>query len=40
MADRIMVVKDGKVEKEGTKEAVMQGLLMDNPVCGCMEESC
>lgn len=41
MADRIMVVKDGKVEKEGSKEDVMQGLLMDNPVCGCMdEESC
>ena len=41
MADRIMVVKDGKVEKEGSKEIVMQGLLMDNPVCGCMDkESC
>lgn len=39
MADRIMVVKDGKVEKEGSKESVMQGLLMDNPVCGCMGES-
>ncbi len=41
MADRIMVVKDGKIEKEGSKESVMQGLFMDNPVCGCMdEESC
>ena len=38
MADRIMVVKDGKVEKEGSKEAVMQGLLIEGPVCGCMEE--
>lgn len=37
MADRIMVVKDGKVEKTGAKEKVMQDLLMDNPVCGCME---
>lgn len=37
MADRIMVVKDGKVEKTGAKEEVMQDLLMDNPVCGCME---
>lgn len=37
MADRIMVVKDGKVEKTGAKEVVMQDLLMDNPVCGCME---
>ncbi len=41
MADRIMVIKDGKVEKTGQKEEVMQGLFMDNPVCGCMdEESC
>lgn len=38
MADRIMVVKDGKVEKTGTKEEVMQGLFMDNPICGCMEK--
>lgn len=38
MADRIMVVKDGKVEKTGCKEEVMQDLFMENPVCGCMEE--
>lgn len=38
MADRIMVVKDGKAEKIGKKEEVMQGLLMESPVCGCMEE--
>lgn len=38
MADRIMVIKDGKVEKTGKKEEVMQGLFLDNPVCGCMDE--
>lgn len=38
MADRIMVVKDGKVEKTGVKAEVMPGLFMDNPVCGCMDE--
>ncbi len=41
MADRIMVVKDGKVEKCGSKEEVMKGLLMDHPLCGWMDnESC
>lgn len=41
MADRIMVIKDGKIEKSGEREEMLQGLLMDSPVCGCMEtESC
>lgn len=38
MADRIMVVKDGRLEREGKGIEMMQGLMMDKPVCGCAEE--
>lgn len=36
MADRIMVIKDGKVEKSGNRDEMLQGLFLDSPVCGCM----
>ncbi len=35
MADRIMLLKDGKIEKIGTKEEVMPNLLESHELCGC-----
>ena len=35
MADRIMVIKDGKVEKIGTKAEVMPELVDQNDEVGC-----
>ena len=35
MADRIMIIRDGKVEKIGTKEEVMPALLEGEGEAGC-----
>ena len=35
MADRIMVIKDGKVDRIGTKEDVMPALLESENEAGC-----
>lgn len=35
MADRIMVIRDGRVQQLGTKEEVMPLLLEDDGEAGC-----
>lgn len=37
MADRIMLLKDGRIEKIGTREEVMLCLLEGQGVCGCLD---
>ncbi len=39
MADRIMVVKDGKIEALDTKEKVLPGLMNEDIGCVCMNAS-
>lgn len=39
MADRIMVVKDGKIEALDTKEKVLPGLMNEDIGCICMNSS-
>lgn len=36
MADRIMVVKDGKVDALGQREKILPGLVNDDTGCACM----
>lgn len=40
MADRIMVIKDGKIDKMGTKEQVFPGLLHHEAGCRCQNSAC
>lgn len=39
MADRIMVIKDGKVDALGPKEEVFPGLMERDTGCVCMNQS-
>lgn len=38
MADRIMVIQDGRINAIGAKEEMLQTLLEDSQSCVCMEE--
>ncbi len=38
MADRIMVIKDGKVDAIGTREEVFPGLVGEDTACVCMHQ--
>lgn len=40
MADRIMVIKDGKIDKIGTKEQVFPGLMNHEAGCRCQNPAC
>ncbi len=37
MADRIMVIRDGRVERCGSRDEVLPSLFMENAGCGCIE---
>ena len=37
MADRIMVIEDGRIKTIGPKDEVLPALLDKGPVCTCME---
>lgn len=37
MADRIMVIDDGKIKHIGPREEILPELLVDEPSCTCME---
>lgn len=39
MADRVMVIKDGRIEKQGSRQEVMPGLLLENPICECLDRT-
>lgn len=38
MADRIMVIKDGKVDAIGTREEIFPGLVGEETACACMHQ--
>lgn len=40
MADRIMVIKDGKIDKLGTREQVFPGLMCHETGCRCQNPAC
>ena len=40
MADRIMVIKDGKIDKLGTREQVFPGLMCYETGCRCQNPAC
>ena len=40
MADRIMIIKDGRIDKLGTKEQVFPGLMYHEPGCRCQKPAC
>jgi len=40
MADRIMVIKDGKIAKMGAKEQVFPGLMRHEGGCRCQGQPC
>ena len=37
MADRIMVIDDGKIKHIGPREEILPALLTDEPSCTCMD---
>ncbi len=39
MADRIMVVEDGRISAIGEKEEILPYLLKEEPVCACLERA-
>lgn len=38
MADRIMIIDDGKIKQIGPREEVLPSLLTDEPSCTCMDQ--
>lgn len=38
MADRIMIIDDGKIKQIGPREEVLTSLLTDEPSCTCMDQ--
>lgn len=38
MADRILVIDDGKIQRQGSREEMLPVLFKEEPACVCMEE--